>query len=231
MNGLPQLDLAGGRKLVNVFCVGRSRLFPALLSRLVVRCLPLNVSRATLDDGLPFRRSDIGPSIRAVPTVMMSLMPRMVIEVVAFEDGAVGDVTDVGSFCRLRGHDCCFLTVYGVLSSSLVGTPFILALPSGCLGERCGCHPEIACAPFVLRTFPPRAGATLLPRRCFLRIAALLSGARAPPAGRFASRVLPLGAWASRRGRLHIALRIALCPLCPIGHFAKRDGTSGMGCC
>ena len=33
------------------------------------------------------------------------------IEVVALEDGAVGDVTDVG-FCFLRGHDCCFLTVY-----------------------------------------------------------------------------------------------------------------------
>ena len=61
-----------------------------------------------------------------------------------------------------------------------------------------------SCAPFVLRTFPPRAGATLLPRRCFLRIAALLSGARSPPAGRFASRVLSLGAWASRRGGLHI---------------------------
>ena len=35
------------------------------------------------------------------------------IEVVAFEDGAVGDVANVG-FCFLRGHDRRFVTVYGL---------------------------------------------------------------------------------------------------------------------
>ena len=104
----------------------------------------------------------------------------------------------------------CFFAHCGT-SQRRAGTPCgSLRFPRpafGCLGFAKGtfAHPlRSPCAPFVLRTFPPRAGATLLPRRCFLRIAALLSGARSPPAGRFASRVLPLGAWASRRGRFSL---------------------------
>ena len=91
----------------------------------------------------------------------------------------------------------CFFAHCGT-SQRRAGTPCgSLRFPRpafGCLGFAKGrfAHPlRSPCAPFVLRTFPPRAGATLLPRRCFLRIAALLSGARAPPAGRFASRVRP----------------------------------------
>ena len=70
------------------------------------------------------------------------------------------------------------------------------------------------CAPFVLRTFPPRAGATLLPRRFFCALRHF-SAARGHPlrvASLPASCLWVLGL---REGDVCTSVEIALCPLCP----------------